>query len=108
MALSQMIRALRRGTHPCDRARLRRSALHSGDSVVCSSITISILCVKASAIASASFLLALCGLLRGTEHQRCNARLRVSETGAGAIGSGVMGSIVSWRYAVGVLRLSRA
>jgi len=52
--------------------------------------------------------LALCGLLRGTEHQRCNARLRVSETGAGAIGSGVMGSIVSWRYAVGVLRLSRA
>ena len=58
--------------------------------------------------ASASFLLALCGLLRGTEYQRCNARLRVSDTGAGAIGSGVMGSIVLWRCAVGVPRLSRA
>ena len=31
--------------------------------------------------------MALCGLLRGTEHQRCNARLRVSDAGAGAIGS---------------------
>jgi len=52
--------------------------------------------------------LALRGLLRGTEHQGCNARLRVPDAGAGAIGSGVMGSIVSRRWAVGALRPSRA